>query len=183
NANTVERLNTITTSLTDDLFGYFDGLGRPIRSVHTSAGNSTVVTSYDALGRVASVTNPYFSTGDPTYGLIQTQYDALGRVTQTTKQDGSISNAQYGQTSANSLNGDCTTTTDEAGKVRKSCSDGLGRLIEVDEPQPSTGSMSNPFVTLYSYDTLGDLLNVTQKGDGSQAARVRNFTYDSLSRL
>src|SRR5215813_3666610 len=140
-ANRVERLNTITTSLTDDLFGYFDGLGRPYKSVHTSAGNSTVVTGYDALGRVASVTNPYISTSDPTYGVIQTQYDALGRVTQTTKQDGSISLAQY--------NGNCTTTTDEAGKQRQACTDGLGRLIEVDEPQASAvGTNATASVTV-----------------------------------
>ena len=182
-ANTVERLKTITASLTDDSFSYFDGLGRHYKSVHVSAGNSTAVTNYDADGRVASVTNPYFSTSDPTYGVIQTQYDALGRATQTTKQDGSITTAQYDQTSANSANGDCTTATDEAGKSRKSCLDGLSRLIEVDEPQASTGSMANPYVTLYSYDALGNLLSVNQKGDGSQAARMRMFTYDSLSRL
>src|SRR5262249_56023019 len=93
--NTGERLNTITSRLRDDLFAYFDGLGRPIKTVHASASNSTVVTSYDADGRVASVTNPYFSTSDPTYGVIQTQYDALGRTTQVTKQDGSISLASY----------------------------------------------------------------------------------------
>src|SRR5215468_7880223 len=183
NANTVERLNTITTSLTDDLFGYFDGLGRPIRRVHTSAGNATVITSYDARGHVASVTNPYFSTSDPTYGVIQTQYDALGRTTQVTKQDGGISTVQYDQTSANSTNGNCTTGTDEAGKARKSCSDGLGRLIEVDEPQASSGSMSSPYVTLYNYDTLGNLLSVTQKGGATHQTQWRNFTYDSLSRL
>jgi RHS repeat-associated protein len=40
-----------------------------------------------------------------------------------------------------------------------------------------------PYVTLYSYDALGNLLGVNQKGDGSQAARVRTFTYDSLSRV
>src|SRR5262249_45542315 len=74
-ANTVERLNTITTSLSDDLFGYFDGLGRPYKNVHASAGNATVLTTYDPVGRVASVTNPYFSTSDPTYGATQTQYD------------------------------------------------------------------------------------------------------------
>src|SRR5262249_5668253 len=128
---------------------FFDGLGRPIKSVHTSAGNSTVVTSYDALGRVGSVTNPYFSTNDLTYGVIQTQYDALGRVTQTTKQDGSISTVQYDQTSANSTNGTCTVITDEAGKTRKSCSDGLGRLIEVDEPQASAvGTNATASVTV-----------------------------------
>jgi RHS repeat-associated protein len=40
-----------------------------------------------------------------------------------------------------------------------------------------------PYVTLYSYDPLDNLRGVNQKGDGSQAARVRTFTYDSLSRL
>src|SRR6185437_16277048 len=45
----------------------------------------------------------------------------------------------------------------------------------------------NYFVTQYSYDGLGNLLQVTQKGDptvtNSSQWRVRTFTYDSLSRL
>src|SRR6185312_11714356 len=45
----------------------------------------------------------------------------------------------------------------------------------------------NFFVTQYSYDGLGNLLQVTQKGDptvtNSSQWRVRTFTYDSLSRL
>src|SRR5581483_6124908 len=51
---------------------------------------------------------------------------ALGRPTQTTRQDGSISTVSYSD--------NCTTTTDEAGKQRRACTDALGRLIEVDEP-------------------------------------------------
>jgi RHS repeat-associated protein len=46
---------------------------------------------------------------------------------------------------------------------------------------------NRPFVTQYSYDGLGNLLNVTQKGDptatNSSQWRVRTFTYDTLSRL
>ena len=180
----LQRSHTITTSLSDVATNYYDGLGRAYRSQHTTPdGNSTVDMIYDGLGHVVSVTNPYYSTTDPTYGVIQTQFDALGRPTQVTKQDGSVSAVQYDQTSANSANGNCTIATDEAGKLRKSCVDGLGRLIEVDEPQASSGSMSSPYVTLYSYDALANMLSVNQKGDGSQPARVRNFTYDSLSRL
>jgi len=45
----------------------------------------------------------------------------------------------------------------------------------------------NYYVTQYSYDGLGNLLSVTQKGDptatNSSQYRVRSFTYDSLSRL
>src|SRR5262249_52572030 len=46
-------------------------------------------------------------------------------------------------------------------------------------------SFSNAYATLYSYDALGNLLNVTQKGGTTDQTqwRVRNFTYDSLSRL
>jgi RHS repeat-associated protein len=59
------------------------------------------------------------------------------------------------------------------------------------------GSLATPYVTLYGYDTLGNLLCVEQHGNnttgtGCSAAasndatspwRVRRFTYDSLSRL
>jgi RHS repeat-associated protein len=40
-----------------------------------------------------------------------------------------------------------------------------------------------PYVTNYSYNTLDDLTQVNQLGDGSQAARVRTFTYNSLKQL
>ena len=45
------------------------------------------------------------------------------------------------------------------------------------------GGLYAPLITTYSYDTLGNLTGVNQAGDGSQPARVRSFTYDSLSRL
>ncbi|HEV3038047.1 MAG TPA: RHS repeat-associated core domain-containing protein [Candidatus Angelobacter sp.] len=124
---TIEHLKKITTSLTDDAFTYFDGLARTIRAKHVLPdGNALIDTTYDALGRTATVTNPYFSTSELTYGVTQNQYDALGRPVQTTRQDGSISSVAYSD--------NCTTLTDEAGKQRRTCTDGLGRLIEVDEP-------------------------------------------------
>ncbi len=129
----VQRQHSITASLTDSATTYFDALFRPNQTQHvTSGGTATVNTTYDALGRVSTVTNPFYSTSDPTWGTTQSQYDALGRVTQVTKQDGSISTVSYS---------DNCTTTDEAGKQRRSCTDGLGRLIEVDEPGDTyTGS-------------------------------------------
>ena len=36
--------------------------------------------------------------------------------------------------------GNCTLTTDEAGKMRRTCADGLGRLVEVDEPNPGAAA-------------------------------------------
>ncbi|HEY6350973.1 MAG TPA: hypothetical protein VI636_16340, partial [Candidatus Angelobacter sp.] len=92
----LQRTRSITASLNEVATNYYDGLGRAYRAQHaTPDGNSTVDTSYDGLGHAVSVTNPYFSTSDPTYGVIQTQYDALGRATQVTRQDGSLSTAAY----------------------------------------------------------------------------------------
>src|SRR5438067_6996102 len=49
------------------------------------------------------------------------------------------------------------------------------------DPRPS--SLANSYVTLYAYDAIGNLKTVMQRGDGSQIARVRSMTYDSLNRL
>lgn len=48
----------------------------------------------------------------------------------------------------------------------------------------STG-LATPYVTLYRYDGLGNLLQVTQQGGTTDQTqwRVRSFQYDSLSRL
>ena len=101
----------------------------------------------------------------------QNQYDGLGRVTQTTMQDGGVSAVSYSD--------NCTTTRDEAGNQRRACSDALGRLTSVFEDPAGLN-----YETDYQYDILGNLLTVTQKGGSAQANwRVRNFVYDSLSRL
>jgi RHS repeat-associated protein len=141
-ATTVERQRKIDSSRNDDSFAYSDGLGRTIKSqTNTPSGAVYSVTTYDPLGRVATVSNPYFSTSDPTYGVTQTQYDALGRILQVTKPDGSVAGAQY--------TNNCATATDEASHQRKSCSDAFGRLIEVDEPGNSfAGSVSGGTLTL-----------------------------------
>ena len=71
-----------------------------------------------------------------------------------------------------SYSGNCATVTDEAGKARESCSDGLGRLTQVYE-DPS----GLDYLTTYAYDALNDLTSVTQ---GSQ---TRTYSYDALGRL
>jgi hypothetical protein len=60
-------------------------------------GTATVDTTFDVAGRVATVSNPYFTSADPTFGITTNQYDALDRVTQTTKQDGGIGSVSYDQ--------------------------------------------------------------------------------------
>src|SRR5262249_54773351 len=76
--------------------------------------------------------------------------------------------------------GNLITTTDQAGKKRKTQTDALGRLTTVWEDP--TGAN---YETDYQYDVLGNLLRVDQKGGSSSSAnwRTRTFVYDSLSRL
>src|SRR5258708_4136039 len=77
--------------------------------------------------------------------------------------------------------------TDPTNRWRRSRMDGLGFLVEVDEPNFLTASVASTgcpgigepiWVTAYGYDGLGDLTTVMQSGTHS-----RNFTYDWLSRL
>lgn len=73
-----------------------------------------------------------------------------------------------------------TTVTDQAGKVRRSVADGLGRLSRVDEPDANgaLGSLSSPNQsTSYAYDALDNLTTV------SQGVQTRTFVYSSLKRL
>src|SRR5262249_42793671 len=141
----------ITSALSVKSTTVADGMGQVIQAQLNSdpQGVDLTDTTYDGLGRVASVSNPYRTTTDPTYGLIRTQYDGLGRVVQVTKQDGSISLVSY--------NGNCTTSTDEAGKPRKTCTDALGRLIEVQEPNPASTFIPGWNRTLQQWGAPGDI--------------------------
>jgi RHS repeat-associated protein len=124
---TIQRQRSITTAMSDVSTTYLDAVGRPYQVQHAMPGGPAKVdTVYDGVGQPVSVSNPYFTTSDATYGVTQSQYDGLGRATQITKQDGSISSVSF--------NANCATAMDEGGNQRRSCSDALGRLIEVDEP-------------------------------------------------
>ncbi|MDR3562922.1 MAG: hypothetical protein P4N59_16015, partial [Negativicutes bacterium] len=157
----------ITATQQESETAIIDGLGRLIHTQLTSdpEGTDYVDTTYDALGRKASVSNPY-RTGDPTSGVTQYAYDALNRLITQTEADGSGSVISYSYT------GNTTTVTDEAGKVKQTQADGLGRLVTVCENQDCVN-----YQTTYTYDCLGNLLTVSQQGTN------RTFTYDSLSRL
>src|SRR5207249_4245893 len=66
-----------------------DVLGRPTSQVlvNDPEGSTTTATTYDSSGRVSTVSNPYRSTSDPTYGLETPTYDGLGRSTQVKHAD------------------------------------------------------------------------------------------------
>ena len=157
----------------------YDGLGRRTRDILVSDPDGTAYTDtgYDGNGRVYTVSNPYRTTNDPTYGVTATQYDGLNRVAKIIRSDGSAVGTTYDYSDANGV---CATVVDEASRVRKSCFDGLGRMVKVFEDPSGLN-----YETDYGYDPLGNLLSVTQKGGDSNSGnwRSRLFQYDALSRL
>lgn len=132
---------TISSGVTKSSTAEMDGMGHIIHTVLNSdpEGADTTDTTYDGLGQVLTQSNPHRSSPSSTDGITSFVYDGLGRTTSVTEQDGSVVQTVYEQASSNT-GGTCMSVTDEAGRIRKSCADGFGRLIEVDEP--GTGGTS-----------------------------------------
>jgi RHS repeat-associated protein len=125
-------------------------------------------------------------TGEQIRGWSRTKFDKVGRTVEIQTFEGAGLPAPWGSNSAstgavlNVYDGEYTTVTDQAGKVRRTRMDALGRLARVDEPDGNgnLGPQSAPVQpTSYTYDALGNLRKVDQGG------QARHFMYDSLSRL
>src|SRR6266567_7140718 len=182
--------STTTTKITSTLNHVStvpkDVLGRVQQSKVTSdpQGTDYADTTYDALSRASTASNPYRTNTEPTYGLTTTQYDALGRVSKVIPPDGNSTSDNVSTTYDILLSTtpprNCTLVTDQAGKARKSCLDGLGRMTQVFEDPSGIN-----YETDYAYDTLDNLQSVTQKGGTTDTTkwRTRTFSFDSLSRL
>lgn len=169
----VRTLTSLDATRSIEAYQFFDNIGRPTRSFRNEGGSPVVFitadTQYDSLGRVWKVSNPYRTNGsndpvNPSGNWTTTMYDALGRVKSVTTPDGAQVVTTY--------SGNQATVQDQAGKVRSSVTDALGRLKQVTEAPASLAYQTN-----YSYDVLGNLHTV------SQGSQLRYFMYDSLSRL
>jgi YD repeat-containing protein len=184
--HTVNTLG-VNTSATSD----FDGLGRKITSKSVTPDCTSPIevdTVYDSMGRVSTVSNPYCTASDGTYGLTTYSYDALGRKTQVTTPDSvsgsGVTTISYGANATEIIapyNG--TVNPTHIQQV-----DGLGRLTNVCELTTLTFGTTAPancnlnvsgtgYLTSYLYDPLNNLVGVTQQSVS------RSFTYDPLSRL
>ena len=179
----ISKTVKVTSSLSKRINTIFDGLGRATQTQANdpdcTVGGQLVKTDYtygfDAGQNTTFTTasTPYCDTPGATYGLAtRTDSDLLGRVLKVTQTDGPAITSVY--------SGNTVTVTDEAGKSRKSQTDALGRLTAVWEAPSGLN-----YETDYGYDTIDNLLSVTQKGGSANSAdwRSRSFVYDSLLRL
>ena len=113
-----------------------DGMFRNVQAQLNSDPESAdyTDTTLDAEGRAIAVSNPHRTVSSTTDGTTQSIADILGRPLKITKQDGSYATTLYNDPCFIMTNAYGVTVTDEAGNHRRSCTDGLGRLVEVDEP-------------------------------------------------
>lgn len=142
----------------------YDGMGRTTETRRYENVNNFIATrqQYDALGRVFKVSNPFRNGETPEW--IITSFDELNRPLSVLSPGNAVA--------SNSYSGNSTIATEQAGKRKKSVSDALGRLTVLYEDPDGLN-----YQTSYGYDTLDNLVTVTQ---GSQ---TRTFVYDSLNRL
>ena len=154
---------TVTAAPSPDIVAtvILDGLGRTSQTVQNDPeGNVSSEITYDAFGRQASVANPHRSVTASTDGTTQYAYDTLGRITDVIKPDLNTTHKDYA--------GNATTVTDETLRQRRSVNDGLGRLIEVDEPgDASAGSMAGGSID------IGQIKTVQIAGAGATAATAQ----------
>jgi RHS repeat-associated protein len=168
NYDNLSSTSTVTyddlgTSRTITSTTHYDGWGRVIDTV--APNNAQVNTSYDAMGRVTSSTNPFTAGGSP--GPATTaQYDLANRAVITTLPDGNTSRSDY--------SGSAVTVTDQVSRKIKRETDGLGRLVKVTE-HDATGALAQD--TNYSYSLLDKLTLVNQGNQG------RAYKYDAIGRL
>jgi RHS repeat-associated protein len=191
----VTTTKLISSSVSLSTTAVMDGLGHVTQTQLTTDPDGTTYTAtvYDGNGRTYQTYNPTRCSPpttncgtETTWGITTSLYDTLGRPCLVVRQDftGTIpstcpTTGPLG-TAFTSYSANLTTVIDEVGNQRTSQVDGLGRSTYVWEAPNVTGYN---FETIYQYDGLNNLTNVTQNGSNSANARNRSFQYDSLSRL
>src|SRR5262249_40393443 len=136
------------------------------------------------LGRVSQAANPH----SPSESQVWTTYayDALSRPTTITPPGGAGS-TQF------SYSGNQTTVTDPAGLQRRNYTDGLGRLVRVDEPGYDDGGKATatltvggsegcvPSPTCDTWDTVQLTVYVNGVLAGTSSPAHRNITASTMA--
>lgn len=172
-ATAIQKRNYLSGSITNDIYQYFDGLGRTLQTRSQADGVNTYAVkdrAYDSLGLLQKETVPYFSsstarTTATTSSAVYTTYayDALGRATTTANSVGTTTNSYVNWR---------TITTDARGKSKDLYKDAFGNLDNVVERLEGV-----PATTTYTWTAKGNLTKITDA-----LGNVRNFTFDGLGR-
>jgi RHS repeat-associated protein len=187
------------TSSTSDTLVTTDGLGRQIFS-QTRQGQGPGTTTFDStqttygwtagLGAFTKVSVPYSAAAGVSApsgtAVTTTQYDALSRLLNVTDGGGGTTSYQYAQNDVLQSVGPTQTSQ------KQFQYNGIGQLASVCEVNALSGNgacgqtnSETGYLTSYTYDSLGNLLTVTQNAQSGAigGTEKRTYSYDGLSRL
>ena len=153
---------------------YYDGVGRPVKTVtgdNTNGTRSTVDMEYEPcacspMGKVKRVSLPYAPGGTVLWTVYT--YDGLGRTL-------SVAQPNSAGTTTYLYEGNTVRVTSPSGKWKKYEMDSLGRMVQVSEPRPGGGT----YTTNYTYNVTGKLVGVSMPRDG--VTQTRSFSYDTTT--
>lgn len=125
---------------------YYDRNGRERRKVVKGMDGADIITAieYDAMGRVARTSRPYFASSTDIQWISRT-YDAVGRLAQEVMPGGAASTHTY--------SGRVTTITNPKMQATSKALDTLGRLVRTTDAGNSVQS--------FAYDAFGNLVRST----------------------
>jgi len=186
--NAVYRVDTSFdadgTDRAPETWAYYDVLGREVLKVQQGfAYNQYVAVSkdYDALGRVAHASEPYFtyaptdnnvgkaSPGNAVYSTV-TGYDVLGRVTSITHPNNSQTTTLYsGLSSTITLPPNASNIS----QTKMQTKNLLGQVVTITDYNGS--ALTN------TYDASGNVLTIKRTGNDGKTATT-TMTYDQLGR-
>lgn len=145
-------------------FVVYDNMGRVVQSSNAAETNSSL-----------EMTSQWVASGDDelTGWVYTTQaYDWKGRPTVTTNPDSTTIVVSYG--GCGCAGSEIVTVRDEAGRLRRTTADVMGRLAKVEELHKDGSIYST---TQYTYDALDHMTNIDQQG------LPRTFSFDGYGRL
>ena len=151
-----------TTPIGPQTTAYQDQLGRAIAGDTQGFDGSTIrgLTEYDALGRVARKSRPFFlSGGTPVF--TQTDYDVLGRpVLDTLPDNSTVQHAYHGLMASD---------TNALGQTKITVKNSQGQTVSVTDAENNVAS--------YAYDPFGNMLQAIDA-----AGNVTSNSYDRRGR-
>ncbi|MEZ5892445.1 MAG: RHS repeat-associated core domain-containing protein [Parvularculaceae bacterium] len=141
---------------------YYDSHGR-VMATDTQSFTATTIrqaTEYDAYGRVARESRPYFLSGGTAVWTTYA-YDALGRTTSITLPDTSASTFAY--------SGLTTSVTNDLSQTETTVKNVRGEIVSVTDANGKT--------TSFTYDPFGNRTSITDS-----AGNIATMTYDKAGR-
>jgi YD repeat-containing protein len=158
---------------TYDTYYFYDGFGNLIQTKREGEGSKQIISNFffDGQNRIVKIINPYLNTSNQNYSVpndhinyTRYDYDPLGRVIQVTNPDGTIINVI--------ITPNNVTDIDENDNMISYKIDANDQIIQVIEYL-----FDEEFVTNYSYDVMGNLLQINDS-----AGNMFNYSYDEMGR-